>query len=78
MLKLAVVVWIALWPGLAEAIIWEFDDGTTQGWAAIETLVGGDGRVDLTCFQGWSKTACGRSMSHPLSPRGNFPYRMSN
>ena len=44
MLKLAVVVWIALWPGLAEAIIWEFDDGTTQGWGAIETLVGGDSR----------------------------------
>ena len=44
MLKLAVVVWIALWPGLAEAIIWEFDDGTTQGWGAIETLVGGDAR----------------------------------
>ena len=45
MLKLAVVVWIALWPGLAEAIIWEFDDGTTQGWAAKEaSILGGSPR----------------------------------
>ena len=48
MLKLAVVVWIALWPGLAEAIIWEFDDGTTQGWGAIETLtLGGPREFDV-------------------------------
>ena len=44
MLRLAVVVWIALWPDLAEAIIWEFDDGTTQGWVAKETLTFGGPR----------------------------------
>ena len=44
MLKLAVVVWIALWPGLATAIVWEFDDGTTQGWVAKETLTFGGPR----------------------------------
>ena len=42
--KLVVVVCIALWPGLAEAIIWEFDDGTTQGWVAKETLTWGGPR----------------------------------
>ena len=48
MLKLVVVVWIALWPGLAEAIIWEFDDGTTQGWVAKETLtLGGPREFDV-------------------------------
>ena len=48
MLKFAVVVWIALWPGLAEAIIWEFDDGTTQGWVAKETLtLGGPREFDV-------------------------------
>ena len=44
MLKLAVVVWIALWPGLATAIVWEFDDGTMQGWVAKETLTFGGPR----------------------------------
>ena len=31
MLKLAVVICVVLWPGLAEAITWDFDDGTPQG-----------------------------------------------
>ncbi len=48
MLKLAVVVWIALWPSLAEAIVWEFDDGMTQGWVAKETLtLGGPREFDV-------------------------------
>ena len=51
MLKLAVVVWIALWPGLAEAIIWEFDDGTTQGWVAKEANIGG-GTYEFNLFPG--------------------------
>ena len=44
MLKLAVVVCVVLWSGSAEAIIWEFDDGTTQGWVAKETLTWGGPR----------------------------------
>ena len=45
MLKLAVVAFVAvLWSGPAEAIIWEFDDGTTQGWVAKETLTWGGPR----------------------------------
>ena len=68
MLKLAVVAFVVLWSGPATAIIWEFDDGTTQGWVAKETLTLA-GRVNLTSFRGWSKTACGRLMSRPLSSR---------
>ena len=34
MLKLAVVACAVLWSGLAEAVKWDFDDGTTQGWSA--------------------------------------------
>ncbi len=34
MLKFAVVGCLVLWPGLAEAIKWDFDDGTAQGWSA--------------------------------------------
>ena len=34
MLKLAVVGCLVLWSSLAEAVKWDFDDGTTQGWSA--------------------------------------------
>ena len=34
MLKIAVVGCLVLWSGLAEAVKWDFDDGTTQGWSA--------------------------------------------
>ena len=48
MLKCAVVAGIALWSGLAEAITWDFDDGTTQGWAAKEgAAAGGSSEVNL-------------------------------
>ena len=51
MLKLAVVVFVVLWSGSAEAIIWEFDDGTTQGWVAKETLTWG-GLREFNVFPG--------------------------
>ena len=48
MLKLAVVVLVVIWSGPATAIIWEFDDGTTQGWVAKETLtLGGPREFDV-------------------------------
>ena len=34
MLKFAVVGCLVLWSSLAEAVKWDFDDGTMQGWAA--------------------------------------------
>ena len=39
MLPFAVVASIVLWSSLAEAIRWDFDDGTTQGWSAKEALI---------------------------------------
>ena len=44
MLKFAAVVGLVLWSSLAEAIRWEFDDGTTQGWTAKEAIVWGGTR----------------------------------
>ena len=48
MLKLIVVVCVVLWSSLAEAIRWDFDDGTTQGWAAKQAFAwGGSSEVNL-------------------------------
>ena len=44
MLLFAVVAGIALWGGPAEAIKWDFDDGTTQGWTPKEALIWGGTR----------------------------------
>ena len=44
MLKLAVVAGIVLGSGPAEAIKWDFDDGTTQGWTTKEALTWGGTR----------------------------------
>ena len=44
MLKFAVVAGVVLWSGPAEAIKWDFDDGTTQGWTPKEALVSGGTR----------------------------------
>ena len=51
MLKLAVVVFVVLWPGPAEAIKWDFDDGTTQGWTAKEIFTLG-GTREFSQFPG--------------------------
>ena len=48
MLYLVLLLSIGLWSGLAEAITWDFDDGTTQGWAAKESgAAGGSSEVNL-------------------------------
>ena len=44
MLKVAVVAGVVLWSGSAEAIRWDFDDGTTQGWTAKEASIPGGTR----------------------------------
>ena len=44
MLQLAVVICVVLWTGPAEAIKWDFDDGTTQGWTTKEALTWGGTR----------------------------------
>ena len=48
MLYLALLLSIGLWSGPVEAITWDFDDGTTQGWAAKEgAAAGGSSEVNL-------------------------------
>ena len=71
MLKLAVVVWIALWPGLAEAIIWEFDDGTTQGWFAKEANIGG-GTYEFNVFPGVVEDGVWRIEVDPSVTKGFY------
>ena len=44
MLKLVVIVCVVLWSSPAEAIKWDFDDGTTQGWTTKETNTRGGTR----------------------------------
>ena len=44
MLKVAIVAGVVLWSSLAEAIKWDFDDGTTQGWTPKEAFVWGGTR----------------------------------
>ena len=51
MLKLAVVICVVLWSGPAEAIKWDFDDGTTQGWTAKEIFTLG-GTREFSQFPG--------------------------
>ena len=34
MLRFAIIACVVLWSSFAEAMTWDFDDGTTQGWAA--------------------------------------------
>ena len=51
MLKLVVVACVVLWSSLAEAIKWDFDDGTTQGWTAKEIFTLG-GTREFSQFPG--------------------------
>ena len=54
MLHLALLLGIALCPGPAEAITWDFDDGTTQGWAAKQAFASG-GPAEVNLFPGQVK-----------------------
>ena len=48
MLYLVLLLSLALWSSLAEAIRWDFDDGTMQGWAAKQAgAAGGSSEVNL-------------------------------
>ena len=51
MLLLAVVAGVVLLSGRAEALMWDFDDGTTQGWAAKESGAAG-GPAEFNLFPG--------------------------
>ena len=51
MLHLVLLLGLALWSSLAEAIRWDFDDGTTQGWAAKQAGAAG-GSFEFNLFPG--------------------------
>ena len=51
MLYLVLLLSLALWSSLAEAIRWDFDDGTTQGWAAKQSGAAG-GPSEFNLFPG--------------------------
>ena len=74
MLKLAVVICVVLWSSPAEAIKWDFDDGTTQGWTAKEIFTTG-GTREFSQFPGmvedgvWSISVA-PSVIGNLSPSG--------
>ena len=75
MLKLAVVVCVVLWNGPAEAIKWDFGDGTTQGWTTKETNTRG-GTREFNQFPGvveggvW-RIAVAPSVTNSLSSRSS-------
>lgn len=51
MFKFAVFACVVLWSSLAEAVKWDFDDGTTQGWAA-KTATAWGGSSEFHLFPG--------------------------
>ena len=51
MFKVTILACVMLWPGLAEAVTWDFDDGTTQGWWAKEAFASGSS-FDFNLFPG--------------------------
>ena len=51
MLKFAVFTCVMLWSSLVEAVKWDFDDGTTQGWAA-KTATAWGGSSEFHLFPG--------------------------
>ena len=51
MLHLVLLLGLALWSRFAEAITWNFDDGTTQGWAAKQAGAAG-GPSEFNLFPG--------------------------
>ena len=71
MLKLAVVICVVLWPGLAEAIKWDFDDGTTQGWSAKEALTWG-GTRELYLFPGVVEDGVWRITVDPYVTKSHY------
>ena len=51
MLRFAIIVCVVLWSSFAEAMTWDFDDGTTQGWSA-KTGNGWGGTFEFNLFPG--------------------------
>ena len=71
MLLLAVVAGIALWGDPAEAIKWDFNEGTTQGWAAKEADIWG-GLRELHLFPGVVEDGVWRIEVDPSVTKGHY------
>ena len=71
-LLFAVIVGIALWGGSAEAIRWDFDDGTTQGWSAKKALAWG-GVDEFNLFPGVVEDGVWRIDVLPSVARSAYP-----
>ncbi len=71
MLKFAAVVGLVLWGGSAEAIKWDFDDGTRQGWSAKEDLVWG-GTREFHQFPGEVEDGVWRIEVDPAVTKGSY------
>ena len=72
MLRFAVVVWLVLWSVSAEAIKWDFDDGTTQGWSAKEALIWG-GKRELHLFPSVVEDGVWRITVAPSVVKSHYP-----
>ena len=79
MLKFAAVVGLVLWSSLAEAIRWEFDDGTTQGWTAKEAHLssGRGGTRELHQFPGTIDDGVWRIRVDPAVTKSFIPSEPS-
>ncbi len=71
MLLWAVVTGVVLWGGSAEAVRWDFDDGTTQGWSAKEALIWG-GTRELHLFPGGVEDGVWRINVDPSVTKGHY------
>ena len=71
MLKFAAVACAMLWSSLAEAIRWDFDDGTTQGWSAKEAAIWGGSR-ELHLFSGVVEDGVWRIEVDPSVTKGFY------
>ena len=71
MLLFVVVASVVLWGGPAEAIKWNFDDGTTQGWSAKEANTWG-GTRELYLFPGVVEDGVWRITVDPYVTKGHY------
>ena len=71
MLLLAVVAGVVVLSGRAEAIKWDFDDGTTQGWSAKEAQIWG-GTHELYLFPGVVEDGVWRITVDPEVTKGYY------
>ncbi len=72
MLLFAVIAAVVLWSGPTEAIRWDFDDGTTQGWSAKEAGIWGGPR-ELHLFPSVVEDGVWRVTVDPSAVKGNYP-----